>query len=95
MSIFYPFSSVGKIITFDVVEDTDSNLPSDVCFMKTLARESLKIYLPGSPGIKPKRVGQRTAVYGGTDGPKIQSFTGGGVFRGVPWAGYSIDLLHL
>ena len=32
---------------------------------------------PGSPGIDTKQIGQRTAVYGGTDAPKIPPFRGG------------------
>ena len=51
-SIFYPSSSAGNTITFNVVEDTGWNLTSNVSFIKMLARASLKTYLPGSPGIE-------------------------------------------
>ena len=72
-SIFYPYSSVGTTITFDVIENTGSNLTSNVSCIETLARASTKTYLPGSSGIETKRVGRRTAVYG-TDAPKIPPF---------------------
>ena len=62
-SVFYPYSSVGNTFTFDVVEDTASNLTSHVYFIETLARASLNTYLPGSPGIETKWVAQRVAVY--------------------------------
>ena len=75
-SVFYPYSS-RNIITFDVVEATGSSLTSNVSFVETLARASLKTYLPGCPGVETKRVGQGTAVYG-TDAPKTPSFRRGG-----------------
>ena len=52
------------------------NLTSNVSSTETLARASLKTYLPGSPGIETKRTVQRTAVYG-TDALKIPPFRGG------------------
>ena len=50
--------------TIDVDEDTGSNLNSNVFFVETLARASLKACLPGSPGIETTRTGPRTAVCG-------------------------------
>ena len=53
----------------------------DYSLVKTLAaRASLKRYLPGSPSIETKRVGQRTVVYC-TDTPEIPAFRWGGVTR--------------
>ena len=49
--------SIVHTFTFDVVEDTGSNLTSNFSFIKTFARASIKTYLPGSPGIATKRVG--------------------------------------
>ena len=65
------YSSVGNNFTFDVVEDSGSNLSLNVSFTETLARTSPKSYPPASPGIETKPVGQRTAVYG-TDAPTIR-----------------------
>ena len=42
-SIFYPYSS-GNTFTFGVVEDIGSNLTSNISFIETLARASLKTY---------------------------------------------------
>ena len=50
-SIVYPYSSVGDTFTFDAVEDTGSNLASNVSFIGTLARASLNAYVVGSSGI--------------------------------------------
>ena len=61
-SVFHPYSSVGNTSTFGIVEETGSNLTSNVSFMETL-RVSTTKNLPGSPGIDPKRVGQRTAAH--------------------------------
>ena len=58
----YHYSSVGNIVTFDVVQVTGSNLTPNVSFIETLARASLKTHLLGSPGNGTKRVGQRTDV---------------------------------
>ena len=64
-SIFYPYSSVGNTIPFDVVQVTGSNPTSNVSFTETLARApNKKTQLPGSPGNNTKRVGQHTDVYG-------------------------------
>ena len=68
-SIFYPYSSVGNTFTSDVVQVTGSNLTSNVYFIETLARASLKPHIPGSPSNETKRVGQRADVYG-FDAPK-------------------------
>ena len=47
-SICSPCSSAGSTLTFDVVEDTGSTLTSNVSFIETLARASLKTYqVPG------------------------------------------------
>ena len=75
-SAFCPNNSVGSTIIFYVVEDTGSNLTPNVPFIETLARAPLKTYLPGSPGIGTKRVGQRTTACG-TDVPKISPLIGG------------------
>ena len=65
-SVFYPCSSVGNSITFDVVQVTGrtSLLTSNVSFTETLPRAHLKkhTHLPGSPGNETNRVGQRTDV---------------------------------
>ena len=39
-------------VTFDVFEDTGSNLTSNVSVIATLARASLKTHLAGCPGIE-------------------------------------------
>ena len=44
-SVFYPYSSVGNTLTFDVVQVTDSNLTSKVSFTETLARAHLKKHI--------------------------------------------------
>ena len=49
-SVFYPYSSVGDTFTFDIVEDTVSNLTSNVSFIETLACVSQRTHLLGSPG---------------------------------------------
>lgn len=41
-SIFYPAGSAGSTFTFDVVDDTGSNLTSNINFVETLARVSWK-----------------------------------------------------
>ena len=41
-SIVYPCSSAGTTLTFGVVEDTGSNLTSDVSLIETLARAAPK-----------------------------------------------------
>ena len=98
-SVFHPplyRSSVGDTITFDVVEDTDSNLTSNVylaSFIETLARASLNKYLlPGPPGIETKRLYR--SAYGRTqpDASKISPFReGGSVIRNT--LGWIIDQL--
>ena len=80
-------------VTFDVVEDTGSNLALNVSFTQTLARASLNtehIHLPGSPGIGTKRFGQRTAVCG-TNAPMIPPFKGGGSVTRITSLGWVID----
>ena len=61
---------MGQTFTFDVVEDTGSNLTSNSFLAETLARAVPEDTPPcGFPGIETKRVGPRTAAYG-TDAPK-------------------------
>ena len=98
-TIFYPCSSVGNTFTFGVAEDTGSNLPSNASFVDTLARTSRKTYLPGSPGIKTKRVDQHThgrarsrrpkdpAVQRGETPQICRRSEGRRVLLGLPWAG--------
>ena len=78
-SIFCPYSSVGNTITFDVVEDTGSNLVSNVSFIEALACPSLNacIFPVSQLVIEAKRGGQCTAVRG-IDAPNIPPIRGGG-----------------
>ena len=50
-SIFYPYSSVGKTVTFDVVQVTGSNLMSNFYFTETLARAHLKKHISLVPQV--------------------------------------------
>ena len=62
-SILYPGSSVGNTSTFDVVEDTSSNLTSNVCLhKKACACVPTKKRLPGFRGIVTK-LGEHVRLY--------------------------------
>ena len=76
-SIVYPYSSVGKTFTYNVVLRHGFKSHFERFFCKSACACVLKqIYLPGFPDIETKRVGQRTAEYG-TDAPTIPPFRGG------------------
>ena len=48
-SFFHPDSEVGNTFAFDVVEDTDSNLTSNVFYIETLSRAVPKDTSPWFP----------------------------------------------
>ena len=50
-SILYPYSLVGNTLTFDVVEDTGSNLTSSVSSMEALARAPLNSSISLAPEV--------------------------------------------
>ena len=81
-SIFYLDSSVGNTFTFGVVGRKQVQISLRTFILQKLLRaQPLKTYLPGSPGIGTKWVGQPTAVYG-TGAPNIPPFREkGGVIR--------------
>ena len=78
---------MGNTFTFDAIEDTGSDLISNLTLIKTLSRASQKIYLPGSHSIETKRVDQRTAVYG-TDASKLPPFRVGESVLGINYPGF-------